>query len=134
MYGPAHLFRGAWLAGVNDYLKEPWSPDELFLRLRGPAPAWLEWQASGMACRMEGLQLVRGAEGVTLSGSEAAVLRVLVQRRGTPVSRAILGWVAGCSEGRVIDTLVARLRKKLEAVGADDHGLVAVRGLGYRLP
>lgn len=134
VHGPAHLFRPAWLAGARDYLRAPWSADELFLRLRGPSPSWMEWDASGQVCRMEGSRLSRGTEVVTLSGSEVALLRILVQRRGTPVSRAILGWVAGCSEGRVIDTLVGRIRKKLQKLGAGDQGLVAVRGLGYRLP
>ena len=31
VYGPAHLMRAAWLAGASDYLKEPWTAEELFL-------------------------------------------------------------------------------------------------------
>lgn len=134
VYGPAHLFRVAWLAGARDYLREPWSVEELYLRLRGPGPAFVAWGHRERSFRLEGRDLeVEGGGTARLSTAEAELLRLLVQRRGSTVSRGVLGWGAGVSEGRVVDTLVGRIRRKLSALGALE-AIVAVRGVGYRLP
>ena len=130
------LFRASWLSGAQEYLREPWLPDELFLRLRGPRPAFVEWTWRDRWLRLEGCSLTTdGGLRVKLSPTEAELLRILVQRRGTAVSRGILGWAASCSSGRVVDTLIARLRRKLQdLIGVEDDPVPGVRGLGYRLP
>lgn len=132
-YGPAQDLRAAWLAGVSDYLKEPWNPEELFLRLSGPRLNNLVWTTGGQTLTLEG-QNLEGEAGRTqrLTAAEAEILKLLVQRRGLAVSRAVLGWGAHCSPGRGVDTLVGRLRIKLRALNGE--GPVSVRGLGYRLP
>jgi DNA-binding response OmpR family regulator len=135
VYGPPHLFRAAWLGGVVDYLREPWQPEELFLRLRGPLPSRVEWVWQDRKVRLEGLVLALDDLRTKLSPTEADLLKILVQRRGMAVSRAVLGWAASCSAGRVVDTLVARVRRKLQGLAAtEEDPIVAVRGLGYRLP
>lgn len=136
VYGPQYLFRSAWIAGAQEYLKEPWEPEELFLRLEGPRPPFVEWKTQGCTLRLEELTVTReGGPKVALSSAEAEFLRVLVQRRGVAVSRPVLGWAASCSSGRVVDTLVARLRRKIqELLGCDEDPIPSVRGLGYRLP
>lgn len=135
VYGPEHLFRAAWLAGARDYLREPWSPEELFLRLRGPMPSSVSWKSTDQTYRLEGrvLSTETGAQ-IRCSSAEAAVLRTLALRQGSSVSRSVLAWAAHCSEGRVVDTLVTRLRRRLRDLGAEDTTIVAVRGVGYRLP
>jgi DNA-binding response OmpR family regulator len=135
-YGPDHLFRASWLAGALDYLREPWSVDELFLRLRGPQPGITRWETGSERAVLEGSVLSAGGQrSVKLSPAEAEVLRLLVQRRGMPVSRTVLAWRARCSSGRVIDTLVGRLRAKLKNAGPGGAVVPeAVRGVGYRLP
>jgi DNA-binding response OmpR family regulator len=134
VYGPPHLFRVAWLAGARDYLRDPWTVEELYLRLRGPCPPSVEWALQGRTFRLEGRYLAESEGGkARLSQAEAELLRLLVQRRGTAVSRAVLGWCAACSEGRVVDTLVGRVRRKLSLLGAQES-VISVRGLGYRLP
>lgn len=135
VYGPEHLLRAAWLSGARDYLRDPWSVEELYLRLRGPSPAFVEWDSGGRVFRLEGRHLTCGPEpGVRLSVGEAGLLKILVQRRGLPVSRSVLAWTAGCSEGRVVDTLISRVRGKLKALDYGPQELMTVRGLGYRLP
>lgn len=136
VYGPPHLLRAAWLGGAQEYLREPWQAEELFLRLRGPNPPWVDWSWGDRAFRLEGrvLSLESGLR-VRLSPAEAELLRLLIQRRGMAVSRPVLAWVAGCAEGRVVDTLIARLRRKVQGLaGMDDDPFPGVRGLGYRLP
>lgn len=131
-YGAARDLSPAWLAGVSDYLKEPWSPDELFLRLTGPRLNHVVWTSGGQTLRLEGQSLETGGRTLRLTGAEAELLRLLVQRRGLAVSRAVLGWGAHCSPGRGVDTLIGRLRLKLRQLNTE--GPVSVRGLGYRLP
>ena len=136
VHGPAHLFRAAWLAGIRDYLREPWTADELFLRLRGAKPEILAWQWGEIQLTLEGLTL-RATPGslIKLSRAESDLVRLLALRQGTTVTRGVLAWVAICSEGRVVDTLVARLRRKIQAVARrSDNPISSVRGLGYRLP
>lgn len=136
VHGPAHLFRSSWLAGARDFLREPWAPEELFLRLRGARPSSILWEMSGRPCRLDGRYLTSDSDArIRLSTAEAGVLRVLVQRRGLPVSRAILAWESQCAEGRVVDTLVGRIRAKLaRIIGLDTATILSVRGVGYRLP
>lgn len=134
VYGPPHLLRAAWLAGVLDYLKEPWEPEELFLRLRGPRAAAVSWTFQGRELRLEGHAISTAAQTVRLSITEAELLRLLVKRRGTAVPRHVLAWAAGCSERRVVDTLMARLRRKLAALEEPGARIVAVRGVGYTFP
>jgi len=136
VYGPPGPLRAAWIAGAFDYLKEPWEPEELFLRLRGPLPPAVRWQAGGQRLMLESGKIwSETGAAVALTGAETGLLRILVLRRGLAVSREILGWSAGCSSGRAVDTLVGRIRLKLvRAAGPLTTVPEAVRGLGYRLP
>jgi len=133
-YGPAHLLRAAWLSGAFDYLREPWSAEELFLRVRGPRPPRLKWSTGNGELVLDGSTLSSPERSVSLSPAETELLRLLVLRRGIPVARAVLGWGTGCTEGRAIDTLMGRLRTKIMAVSPAASVPQAVRGVGYRLP
>lgn len=127
--------RAAWLAGATDYLKEPWAPEELFLRLRGPRAAVVNWSYRRKTLTLEGTEIRADGTVVTLTTAESEVLRILVERRGSAVPRRVLAWAAGCSEGRVVDTLVGRIRAKLrQATQAPGRHIAAVRGVGYQFP
>jgi DNA-binding response OmpR family regulator len=127
--------RAAWLAGASDYLKEPWTTEELFLRLRGPRSAVVDWSWQRHALRLEGTTLSTEGPAVELTAAESEVLRMLVERRGLAVPRRILAWAAGCSDGRVVDTLVGRIRLKLRrATASAARSITAVRGVGYQFP
>ncbi len=137
VYGPPHLFRKSWLSGAKDYLRDPWQPDELFLRMRGPLPVSSKWYWGECRLLLDGMTIRTdpGCVSVHLSRTESDLLRILVQRQGQVVSRSVLSWAAHCSEGRVVDTLMARLRGKLQRVAErNDDPVPSVRGLGYRLP
>jgi len=135
VYGPAHLMRAAWLAGAADYMKDPWMPEELFLRLRGPRAAAVTWSSQRSSLVLEGTELRSDTVSVTLTTAESEVLRILVERRGSVVPRRVLAWAAGCSENRVVDTLVGRIRAKLRrATEAPGRHIASVRGVGYQFP
>lgn len=140
-HGPADGLRSAFLAGCVDYLREPWTPGELAVRvaaaLERGAGVCVGTEAGGV--RLEGTRLVGPRDAVGLTGHQAAVLRLLAARPGTAVGRPALAWaVAGrppARGSRSLDVQVSALRVALAAVsppGAGPH-ITAVRGRGYLL-
>ena len=138
VYGEAHLLRAAFLKGATDYLKEPWTVDELLVRAGWRRPRVVSWTSLGVAFELEGTRL-RGKSHVELTAAEAALLGALVQRQGSTLSPDLLSQALYGSQrppaSRVLATLVSRLRGRLRAAGlADGNPIVSERGAGYRLP
>lgn len=136
-HGPPGLLRAAFLAGAVDYLREPWTPGELVER----AAAVLT-RTAAIGCgsvRLEGTRLSGPRGSAELTGHQAAALRLLASRRGTPVDRAALAWaVTGrppARGSRSVDMHVSALRAKLARVApaGDSPRIWAVRGRGYQL-
>lgn len=137
-HGPGSLLRAAFLAGAADYLRDPWSPDELALRAlavlqRARARFTLPW-----GCLSQDGSLLESAGGpVRFTWHEAALLRALARGRGAPVSREVLEyalWGRPAKPGsRAVDVHVAVIRRKIATVTpGDPHPpIVAVRSRGY---
>lgn len=136
-YGPADLAADAFAEGCLDYLREPWTLEELEaralrfrvvrFRLGGRDYAY----ASG---RLD------GAEGsLSLPEGERRVLELLLGRLGRDVPRAALRRALGPEdprESRRLDMTVSRLRSRLVRASGDPRAgsfLQAVRNRGYRL-
>lgn len=131
----------AFEAGADDFVPKPFSMRELLLRLRAqqrrrsaPPPSDLVVAGPIVVDRAARRVSVAGA-AVPLTRRELDLLLVLAERRGRVQSREVLvadvwgGEVEGDS-GRVVDSTIKRLRRKLGVAGR----LVAtVRGTGYRL-
>lgn len=100
-----------------------------------PAPAW-EPLGAGVRIDPARRRVQRdGAPEEPLTESEAALLAALRKTAGV-VDRAALGraiWGQGRRDGRAVDQLVAKLRKKLEADPSRPAVLRTARGGGYRL-
>lgn len=133
----------AFEAGADDFVGKPFSMRELLLRVR----ALLRRRSSAPPAELVTvgpLTIDRAARRVTLDGErvdltrrELDLLLVLCDRRGRVQSREILVadvWGGEIEEdeerGRVVDSTVKRLRKKL---GHAADLIVTVRGAGYRL-
>jgi two-component system, OmpR family, response regulator len=127
--------------GGDDYLVKPFSLEELVARidavLRRTRP-----QLANRVLRCAGLELdddahrvTRGGAEIPLSPTEFNLLRFLLANQGRVLSRAqILDHVWDYDfdgDGRIVETYVAYLRRKL-----DPHGprlIQTVRGIGYCL-
>ncbi len=143
-HGAPELLRAAFLAGCDDFLKEPWSPEELECRLErltglrpGGASARLPW----------GELSLRGARACSpygearLSHPQSAILAALLARPGEAVGREVLAYAVwgrpGAEGSRALDMQVAGLRRKLRGLAppgaAGAVRIRALRGVGYTL-
>ncbi|HEY5658740.1 MAG TPA: response regulator transcription factor [Myxococcota bacterium] len=132
-------------AGADDYVTKPFSVAELMARVdallrRSGALAgevdeepfcFGEWRVEPGALRAH-----RGARTVELTRREASLLALFAREAGRILSRRrLLREIWGFTdperiETRTVDMHIAKLRKKLDAVG--DALIETVRGEGYR--
>lgn len=140
-YGPPNMLRSAFLAGCADYLREPWTAEELALR----ALRILERSSGSFAfpwgeVRFEGKDLRTPAGLLALSPRESRILTKLLAARGSPVPRDALAcraWGKPAAAGsRALDMHVASIRRKVIAAvpAAGPRFITAIRGEGYMIP
>ncbi len=78
----------------------------------------------------EGKYALYGERKVALSPKEAKALSLLLENRGTHVSRALLSQSIGESESNKVDVYICFLRRKIEELCGANF-IVTVRGKGY---
>lgn len=129
---------GGLRLGADDYVVKPFAFAELLARI----DAVLRRRTGAIAIGFGNLSIDPAARKVTcrdktieLSPKEFDVLSAFVRARGAAVSRKDLlstAWgVEHDPQTNVVDVFVARLRRKLAAVGGPV--IETVRGVGYRL-
>lgn len=140
---PDERVRGLEL-GAEDYIVKPFHLKELLLRVRNGLKRAKAVSGSAESVRV-GRATVRfpryeaeaGGEVFPLTHKEAALLKLLVDRRGAVVSRdEILDNVWSESEfpsTRTVDNFVMRLRRIVETDPENPRVIRSVRGVGYQL-
>ena len=125
--------------GADDFLAKPFAIDELEARLTALIRRSRGSEHPRMACGplvydTVTLQFTLYDEKLTLSPREHAVLRVLIQRSGEPLSKQqIIDRVFSDEtdvQPEAIEVLIHRVRKRLES---SPLRIVTLRGLGYLL-
>ncbi|MGI4832823.1 MAG: response regulator transcription factor [Janthinobacterium lividum] len=143
---PADVVRGFELGG-NDYLKKPFSIDELVVRIRallGRLPVAAAPPAAGplpigryrFDAAQQRLALADGSQPARqLTHREAELLRCLLTQRNQVLTRAaVLRELWGDDSffnGRSLDVFITRLRRYLRH--DPQVQIVNVRGIGYKL-
>jgi DNA-binding response OmpR family regulator len=125
-------------AGADDYLVKPFDLGELTARLRAigrrrSGRATLLIEHKGLEFDPAARRVTLDGENITLSARAVAILEVLLERPGMPVSRdrlehILYGWGEGV-ESNAIEVHIHHLRKKL-----GKERIRTIRGLGYMIP
>lgn len=133
--------------GGDDYVTKPVDLRELLARIRSVLRRRKVSGVSGatLDCNGISLDLIRrearngNGEPLVLTSGEFTLLAALLARRGDVLSREELLAVVTRRDNeqvseRTVDTLVRRLRKKLDWPAGGEVGIESVHGVGYRIP
>ena len=129
--------------GADDYLAKPFDMEELFARMDalirriqpGLASCSDRLVCGGIVMDISGRQVMVNGEIVQLANMEYELLRILLERAGTALSREFLlesVWKATPETigAKTVDVTVMNLRKKLGKFG---ELVVAVPSCGYKI-
>jgi len=132
--------------GADDYLTKPFRHKELIARVQAilqrmqrlALPPESQLTYTDLTLDLAAQRLVRAGVNLPITTLEFQLLRYLMQRSGTVISKEDLfqnvwGYMMPAGGMNLIEVAVRRLRGKIEADPARPRYIQTVRGAGYRL-
>jgi two-component system, OmpR family, response regulator len=135
--------RKAYSLGTDDYVRKPFSLEELILKTeamlrranQAAAPTGAVLNCGPIVLNDDTHEVTLNGAQVELSPTEFDLLRILMENKGKVLSRAKLlseVWDINFDTGtNVVDTYISYLRKKLHT--SDFAGIRTVRGVGFQI-
>jgi DNA-binding response OmpR family regulator len=131
-------------AGADDYLVKPFSTEELLARVRAMLRRLQRQTQLPSRLKLGEVEIdlvrqtaTRGRKPLHLTAKELAMVRLMAEAAGEPVSRerfldVVWGYTAFPTT-RTVDNHIASLRAAIEKNPDDPRWIKTVHGIGYRL-
>lgn len=134
-YGSQSLLKHAFLAGCKDYLKDPWTPEELFFRVTNNNKTttfqFFQWNR----LKFHPFFCTDSIKTVRFSKTEYIILYSLIKHRGEIVSKSTLSTIIGknyTASSRAIEMHISSIRKKIGAIDTiNASNIETIHGEGY---